>query len=249
MDVIVPLPKPLAAVDQILLKVQKDADITEQIPVELAEAILIYLNIPKREWRSDPVHGVLDRSLPQNSRSFVAACLVRLMAKCPRAFSQQGIRTKAFELLDCALADSLYKCRGIKAKEQTYAKEAALREALEEAEQTLEAATHLLTGIKGVEDFEKSFKDAIHRVPVQTLILPFMPRQKLEPLLRRLSAAVDSYCSSSVGNVIASLEEAVRAAQNLIAESDALETSYSRRYLGEPLRALVHELQADFEKS
>jgi len=86
-------------------------------------------------------------------------------------------------------------------------------------------------------------------VPVQTLILPFMPRQKLEPLLRRLSAAVDSYCSSSVGNVIASLEEAVRAAQNLIAESDALETSYSRRYLGEPLRALVHELQADFEKS
>ncbi|MFL6353563.1 MAG: hypothetical protein ACJ74Z_17165 [Bryobacteraceae bacterium] len=215
--------RPLAAIDHLLTAAQhlsdeKNQSEIEKLPQLLGEAVLPYLNVPLRNWRTDPIGGLFDRGLSATSRHFIAACLVRLLS-CPDAFRDVGFRNRTYELFDVVLGPIIYSRLKIRDKDQTHQKGAALKGALEDAEVQLTAALSTLTGLKSLPRFEKEFFDAYHKPAAQLFIAPFLPKLKLETSLHSLVSGVSAYSSASPSQVVSCYDAASLAAERLSEEA------------------------------
>ncbi len=196
------------------------------------------------------MRAIFDQSLPATSKKLVAACIARLWAYCPDAFTENVLlRNRAISLFDAVYGPQLYTRLKIREKSQSHEKSAAVVQAVKEAEDSFRSAAAFLDAVKNVATFEKAFFSAYNKTPATFLIAPFLPKHDLHARLHGVTERVEAYLSADTTQVVASYESALDYIDQRIADVLGLGTSYSEDFIYNPLIQLRSDLISSFQSS
>lgn len=247
--------RPLVAIDHVvegarLARVNGFTVKESQFESVFCRAILSHLKVPEREWQSDPLNAALDASRGGAATSFVAACLLRLLAADDSRFSGGSpFAIGAMQILDASLEQPLYHHLGLARNDQNFIKIPKLKDVVPQIEQRAGAILDAYESLSQLAGVHRALMEFLNGRPASLVAAQFVPKERIDLKLKGVVADVQA-CSSGDGrNVHRRFDVAQSALQGLIEECDDVGTLYCERYFARFARKTLELLSLDVRDS
>jgi hypothetical protein len=213
----------------------------------LAAAILRSEEISPSLWGNDPVNGLFDQELTQRNKRFVGVCLIRLLASSGLPFQQNTFHANAYRLFDAVFGEDVYPQLGLTAKQQTFEKEATLKDLAPRIESELSEVLKSLTSLEALQAFRQSLMRALNAPLSKAILWPFLPRPLLDVRLSELFITAKEYLEETSTRKFHAYRKALETLDKYQADVTDIPTKYALTYLSSLATKLAALLKHDFD--
>jgi hypothetical protein len=222
----------------------------EEAPPELLDVVAkaVYAERGLEAASADVVFNDLGRrKLKQADRQYVTAVLLRILAANPHALPESVLRGYFRELIE-SLPERLVAALNLP-RDTLEHRIVELPGVVSAAEERLERAFKVLSGIEGMRAFQSEFLRSLQSPFVAVAIRPFLPSHLLEGSVSALAKAVDRCVDLSAEDAFDRIEEARRQLRQFGEDARAVDSAYGDRYLVRVASVLSQDLERRFETS
>jgi hypothetical protein len=194
----------------------------------------------------DPIDAIFDSSHSRSDNHFIAICLLRALNARPSLLEELDIKRDALRLFDEAFAAEIYPALGLETKTQTFEKERALEDAVQQVETDLAACVANLTSLSELDGARRDISGRLKKPLPAALLKSFVERPLIEGRLQDIFRAASDYKAADAASKIAAFERASATIGAYEREARADRTYYTQSILV-PLAAKLQQLlEADF---
>ena len=248
--------RPLVAIDIILeafaeIKREGTPFPTPELLTSFSQAVLESERVKKELWADDPVAGLFNRELSQNTRRFISVCLLRLLSSNDECYDLADFSIKAFTLFNDVLSEDLYPLLRIDRGDQTYEKQRKLKDVVSLTENELSNIILSLNSLEVLSRplFRQRFMQSLMNNKSRVVIWPFLPRRPLDVWLAEVFDAAENYLKETETTMVQAYKKSQVILDAYLQETEHCGTKYSREYLGGLIRKLASLLQKHFENN
>lgn len=199
---------------------------------------------------SDPVGTLFSSQLPPKSRRFAAICLLRYVTTDVRdSTAGQNLWHHAFHLFDQELHKDIYSQLKLEVKQQTFEKEAKLKQALHNVEGEFKEVIDSFSSLQILATIKKQVMQKLNNFFARAVLWPFLPHERPDVRLLEVFSEVEEYLQQHGARTMSSYDQAAATLMDYIAECESYSTDYSQNYLAAFARKVLLILREHFDKS
>ena len=176
-------------------------------------------------------------------------CLIRLLSISAVPFQQDAFHTNAYRLFDAVFAEDVYRQLGLTAKQQTFEKEAKLRDMVSQIESEFSEVLHSLTSLDVLPAFRKSLMRVLNGPLSKAILWPFLPRALLDVRLSELFITAKEYVEETGAEKFRAYYKAVRTLEDYATDLMSHRTKYTLAYLSPVSGKIADLLKHDFDSN
>jgi hypothetical protein len=165
------------------------------------------------------------------------------------AFQIKPFSFHAYQLFDRVFEHDLYKRLKLDVKQQNHEKEAKLKDVVPHLEHALEAVLAQPLTMLTVPAYRTALLKQFRSGFGHAVLPHYFPKMELDTLLSSVCDSISAYLNARPKDVPASLIAARQSIENGIAEAESVHFWYSKRYIAEPLKLVLADLETHFAKS
>ena len=247
--------KPIVAIDYVLeafskAKEMKIANLTSELLTIFAQAILSQIKGTDEDLMvHDPISGLFNQDLSHQDQRFVAICLLRLLCTNNYCFKDSWLHINTFNLFDKVLSEDIYKALKINQKDQTFEKQAKLKDMVPQVESDLRTVIYSLSNLDVLGNIRQRFMQVINGTLSKAILWPFLPRELLATRLDEIFTSVQEYFETKGPEMLKGFQKAREILNTYLSQAEQYGTYYSRQYLGGISGKLGNILKKHFEES